>query len=76
MTTTITLAPDTTDAPTARLTSRKFLLVLATLVTASVLLWFGHIEALIWRDVVVATVGAYIAANVTQKVLGSKAAAS
>lgn len=52
-----------------RLSSRKFLLALATLAAASVLLWFGHIEALVWRDVVIATVGAYITANVTQRVM-------
>jgi hypothetical protein len=51
-----------------RLTSRKFLLALATLAAASVLLWFGHIEPLVWRDVVIATVGAYITANVVQRV--------
>jgi hypothetical protein len=56
-----------------QLVSRKFLLASATLLLASVLVWFGHIEALLWRDVVIATVGAYIAGNVTQKVMTTKA---
>ena len=50
-----------------RFTSRKFLLALAALMIASGLLAFGMVTALIWRDVVIATVGAYIAGNVTQK---------
>ena len=50
-----------------RFTSRKFLLALATLLIASGLLALGMVTALIWRDVVIATVGAYIAGNVAQK---------
>ena len=50
-----------------RFTSRKFLLALATLLIASGLLALGMVTALIWRDVVIATVGAYIAGNVVQK---------
>lgn len=49
--------------------SRKFLLALATLLIASVLVVTGDITALIWRDVVIAICGAYMAANVTQKAL-------
>lgn len=55
------------------MTSRKFLLAVATLLLASLLVWFGHIEPLLWRDVVIATVGAYITGNVTQKVMAGKA---
>jgi hypothetical protein len=62
-----------TETTFERLTSRKFLLALATLMMASLLLWFDHIEALVWRDVVIATVGAYITANVTQRVMAGKA---
>lgn len=51
----------------SRLLSRKFLLALATLLIASWLLALGMVTALIWRDVVIATVGAYIAGNVVQK---------
>ena len=50
-----------------RFTSRKWLLALATLLIASGLLALGMVPALIWRDVVIATVGAYIAGNVAQK---------
>lgn len=59
-----------------RFASRKFILSVATLLAASGLLWFGHLEALLWRDVVVATVGAYITGNVAQKVMQPKAPAA
>lgn len=59
-----------------RLTSRKFILALLTLLAASMLLWFGHLEPLLWRDVVIATVGAYITGNVAQKVMQPKAPAA
>ena len=63
-------------AMTTSFASRKFILAVATLVAASVLVWFGRIEALLRRDVVIATVGAYITGNVAQKVLASKAGTS
>lgn len=66
-------APVGAESNFVRLTSRKFLLALATLTTASVLLWFGHIEPLVWRDVVIATVGAYITANVVLRVKATAA---
>jgi hypothetical protein len=50
-----------------RLTSRKFLLALLTLVSASLLCWYGHIADGVYSAVVIATVGAYIAGNVMQK---------
>ena len=62
------------SAPVSPLQSRKFLLAAATLLLASALVWFKHIEPLLWRDVVIATVGAYITGNVTQKVMANKAA--
>jgi len=67
-------APAAEKAP-SRMTSRKFLLALVTLGTASMLLWFGRIEPMVWRDVVIATVGAYITANVTQRVMTKAASA-
>jgi hypothetical protein len=50
-----------------RLTSRKFLIALLTLVSATALCWFGHIADGVYSAVVIATVGAYIAGNVMQK---------
>lgn len=47
--------------------SRKFILSLLTLLSASLLCWFGHIADGVYSAVVVATVGAYLAANVMQK---------
>lgn len=68
-TTDTTTADAAAETTFARMTSRKFLLALASLVAASTLLWFGHIEPMVWRDVVIATIGAYITANVTQRVM-------
>ncbi len=51
----------------ARLSSRKFLLALFALLSATLLTWFGHIADGVYSAVVIATVGAYIAGNVTQK---------
>jgi len=47
--------------------SRKFLLSLATLLAATVMLYLDKLTGLLWRDVVIAVCGAYLAANVTQK---------
>lgn len=49
------------------LTSRKFILAMLTLLSASLLCWFGHIFEGVYSAVVIATVGAYLAANVVQK---------
>jgi hypothetical protein len=49
------------------LTSRKFLLAGAALVSSSVLCWYGRIADGVYSAVVIATVRAYLAANVVQK---------
>lgn len=49
------------------MTSRKFILAMFALISASILCWFGHIADGVYSAVVIATVGAYLAANVTQK---------
>lgn len=51
-----------------RYASRKFLLALATLVSASVLVWNGLIADGVYSAVVIASVGAYLASNVTQSI--------
>jgi hypothetical protein len=53
-----------------RYASRKFLLSLATLASATALVTTGHIADGVYSAVVIATVGAYIAGNVGQKALG------
>lgn len=52
-----------------RYASRKFLLSLFTLISASALVYTGHIADGVYSAVIIATVGAYIAGNVTQKAL-------
>ncbi len=49
------------------LTSRKFILALLSLISCSILCWYGRIAEGVYSAVVIATVGAYLAANVTQK---------
>jgi hypothetical protein len=49
------------------LLSRKFLLALSTLLSATFLTWDGSIADGVYSAVVIATVGAYIAGNVFEK---------
>jgi len=46
-----------------KLTSRKFILAVLALVSASALCWFGHIADGVYATVITATVGGYLAAN-------------
>jgi hypothetical protein len=50
-----------------RLTSRKFILAVGSLISAHWLTAAGHIADGVYSAVVIATVGAYIAGNVVQK---------
>lgn len=50
-----------------RASSRKFIAAMSVLAAATAALWFELITALIWRDVVLGTVGLYITGNVAQK---------
>lgn len=47
--------------------SRKFILALLSLLSASILCVTGHIANGVYSAVVIATVGAYMTANVAQK---------
>jgi hypothetical protein len=50
-----------------RLTSRKFILAMLALLSASVLCYCGQIADGVYATVTVSTVGAYITGNVLQK---------
>lgn len=58
------------DATLARLSSRKFILAVLSLISATGLVWAGHISDGVYSAVMLATVGAYVTANVVQKVNG------
>lgn len=47
---------------------RRFLLTLGCGVACSVLLWFGKLTDASFTMIIMGTVGAYIAANTTQKI--------
>ena len=53
------------------LVSRKFIIAVLALASSGVLCWFGRIDAGVYATVVCATVGSYLAANVTQKSKGT-----
>lgn len=46
---------------------RRFLLTVAAQVSCNVLVWFGKISGEVYSVVVLATVAAYIAGNVSQR---------
>lgn len=51
----------------SRLLSRKFIITVLSLLSATALCSLGHIHEGVYSTVMVASVGAYLAANVTQK---------
>lgn len=51
----------------ARIGGRKFVVALGSLASATLLCWHGHIADGVYSAVMIATVGAYLAANVSQK---------
>lgn len=53
---------------------RRFLLAVGSGVVNTALLWFGKLSETTFRDLVIATVGVYIAANTTGKIMEKKVA--
>lgn len=50
-----------------RYASRKFILAYLSLISTTLLVWSGHISDGVYSAVTIATVGAYLTANVAQK---------
>ena len=57
-----------------RYASRKFIVAMAAIASASWLVYSGHIADGVYSAVVIATVGGYLAANVTQKATAKEGA--
>lgn len=57
------------DIESSGLASRKFILAMTAAISASVLVWIGKIDPGVYSVVMVADIGAYLTANVAQKVL-------
>lgn len=57
------------DIESSGLASRKFILAMTAAISATALAWFGKIDAGVYSVVMVADIGAYLTANVAQKVL-------
>jgi len=49
---------------------RRFLLTLGCGAVCTVLVWCGRIDGMVFRDIIIGTVAAYIAGNVAQKIKG------
>jgi hypothetical protein len=58
----------------AHLGGRRFILTLGAGVVTSILCWYGKITPEIYRDVIIGTVGLFIAGNTIQKNTQIKAA--
>lgn len=55
-----------------RLAQRKFILACGSLISTTLLCWFGHIADGVYSAVVISTVGAYITGNVFQNIQQKK----
>ena len=49
---------------------RRFLMTMGCGMSSTVLVWHAKISDAIFRDIIIATVAAYIAGNVVQKIKG------
>lgn len=54
--------------PITSIGGRRFLLTLGCGIASTALVWYGKISDDVFATVVIATVGAYIAGNVTQRI--------
>jgi hypothetical protein len=62
------VTPENINRVISAIGGRRFLLSLGSGVITSLLVWYGKIDGSIYRDVVLGTVGIYIAGNTFQKV--------
>ena len=56
-----------TEGPLQAVGGRKFVAALLSCASATALCWFGHVDGGVYSAVMIATMGAYMAANVSQK---------
>lgn len=56
-----------TEGPLQAVGGRKFVAALLSCASATALCWFGHVGDGVYSSVMIATMGAYMAANVSQK---------
>lgn len=62
------VTPENINRAISVLGGRRFLLSLGSGIVTTLLVWYGKIDGNIYRDVVLGTVGIYIAGNTFQKV--------
>ena len=55
------------EAALAKFSSRKFILAMTAVLTSTFLVWFAKISDGVYSAVMLATLGAYLTANVMQK---------
>jgi hypothetical protein len=71
-----TFTPENLSRWLTHLGGRRFILTMVAGLATSVLVWYGKITPEIYRDVIIGTVGIYIAGNTMQKNVQTKLGAT
>jgi hypothetical protein len=71
-----TFTPENLAKWLTHLGGRRFILTMVAGLATSVLVWYGKITPEIYRDVIIGTVGIYIAGNTMQKNVETKLGAT